>query len=203
MPDHFKKDDKIESTITYLEMTKRPLSPTPRPSNTAPGERLSLMRALRPTVSFYRFLYGTVGAPWLWYERLLLDDHTLARTIQNDDVEIYVLYLGGVPAGYSELDARDPQDIELAYFGLMPEFIGRGLGRFFLRWTIDQAWTHAPRRFWVHTCTQDHPSAVGLYQKEGFVPYDQKRIVIEDPRQIIAAGRGAVATPHTPDNDVS
>lgn len=200
MPLHPQQDGKIESTITYLEMTKRPLSPTLPAPNAAPNRRLSLMRAHHPTVSFYRYLYGAVGAPWLWYERLLIDDKTLSQTIQDDGVEIYVLYSGGVPAGYSELDARDPQDIEVAYFGLMPEFIGRGLGRFFLRWTIDQAWVHEPRRLWVHTCTEDHPSAIGLYQKEGFVPFDQKRVIIDDPRRIIARG-GTAPSPRAPDND--
>ena len=170
---------KIESTITYMEMRSRPVTPTP-PS---PAKKLSLLHAERPSVAFYRFLYNTVGADWLWYERRAMDDDTLARIIHDPKVEIYVLYVAGVPAGYVELDCRKMPDIELAYFGLMPDFIGQGLGGFLLRWAIDQAWDKAPERVWVHTCTEDHPSAFGTYQRAGFAPYERETIVIDDPRK--------------------
>ena len=79
--------------------------------------------------------------------------------------------MSGVAAGFSELDRRHEPDIELAYFGLMEDFIGCGLGRFLLRWTVDQAWTRNPRRLWVHTCDLDHPRSLAVYQHAGFVPY--------------------------------
>ena len=169
---------KLECVITYLEMREQPTSPT----SPAPSGKLALMRSERPTVPFYRFLYETVGTPWLWYERRLLDDEALAAIIHDPGIEIYVLYVGGVPAGYAELDLRAMPDIELSYFGLMPEFIGRGFGRYLLRWSVDQAWTHAPKRLWVHTCSLDHPRALGLYQRTGFVAYRQATTVIDDPR---------------------
>ena len=169
---------KLETVITYLEMTRPPAAPPP----TVPAERLALLRAEPPTVPFYRFLYNTVGAPWLWYERRRLDDDALAAIVQDPQVEVYVLYVRGVPAGFSELDTRGLPDIELAYFGLMPEFMGRGLGPYLLRWTIDQGWFHEPDRLWVNTCNHDHPAALALYQRAGFIPYDQKTIMIDDPR---------------------
>ncbi len=168
----------ISSVITYLEMTERPTAPTPA----TPVAKLALLRAEQPPVSFYRYLYDTIGEEWLWYERRQLDDEALAAIIHDEQVEIYVLYVGGVPAGYSELDRRAPADIELAYFGLMPEFIGRGLGLYFLRWSVDQAWTYEPDRLWVHTCTEDHPNALATYQRCGFVPYKQETVEFEDPR---------------------
>ena len=174
-----KASRKLTSVITYLEMTERPTSPTPP----VPVMKIALFRAEKPSGAFYRYLYNAIGKDWLWYERRRMDDETLAMIIHDEQVEIYVLYAGGVPAGYSELDRRDGPGIELAYFGLMPEFIGRGLGRFFLRWTVDQAWIHEPARLWVHTCTQDHPNALPFYQRCGFIPYKQESVEIDDPRE--------------------
>lgn len=169
---------KLALVVTYLEMTKQPTDPGPP----VPALKLALFRAENPTVAFYRFLYDTVGGPWQWYERRRMDDDELAAIVQDPAVEIYVLYVSGVPAGYSELDLRKMPDIEVAYFGLMPEFIGRGLGTYLLRWTIDQAWTREPKRLWVHTCNLDHPRSLGLYQRAGFTPYGQEASVIDDPR---------------------
>ena len=156
----------LEVTITYLEMTAPPTRPTvPIPTL----GKMALLRAERPTVSFYRYLYDTVGERWLWWDRRRLDDAALAAIIQDPLVEIYVLYVDGVPAGYAEVDRRKPDEIELAYFGLLPEFIGRGLGPFLLNWAIDTAWFHHPKRVWVNTCTLDHPKALQIYQRAGFV----------------------------------
>ena len=110
-----------------------------------------------------------------------MSDEDLAAIILDEKVEIYTLLVGGVPAGFGELDRRSEPDIELAYFGLMPEYIGQGLGGYFLRWMIDQAWTYEPKRLFVHTCTEDHPAAIHNYQRHGFVPYDQISEEIPDP----------------------
>ncbi len=172
-------DGKLEMTVTFLEMTERPTHPhVPPPLRM----KVSLLRAVRPTVAFYRFLYNTVGTPWLWYERRAMDDAALAPIIQDERVEIYVLYVDGVPAGFAELDRRRPPDIDLAYFGLMPAFIGQGLGRYLLTWAIDTAWSHEPERLLVTTSTLDHAKALPLYQRCGFRPYKQERRVSADPR---------------------
>lgn len=167
----------ITSVITYLEMKAQPTTPAPP----RPARKIALLRAENPTVSYYRYLYNTVGEEWLWWERRQMSDEDLADIINHPRVEIYSLFVGGVPAGYGELDRRDGSDIELAYFGLMPEFIGQGIGGYFLRWLIDQAWTHRPARLFVHTCTEDHPAAIHNYQRHGFVAYDQVTEVIPDP----------------------
>lgn len=168
----------LSTVVTYLEMTAKPTAPSlPRPA-----AKIALMRAETPGVAFYRFLYDTIGANWLWYERRIMADEDLANIIQHEAVEIYVLYVGGVPAGYGELDRRAAGEVELAYFGLMPDFIGRGLGRYFLSWLADQAWTYEPARLWVHTCDLDHPGALQLYQAAGFVPYQRETVTITDPR---------------------
>ena len=165
--------------ITYLEMTERPRLPQViHPA----GITVALLRAHRPPIAFYRFLYDTVGEPWLWYERRLLADEALEVIIHDDLVEVYVLYADGNPAGFAELDRRAANDIELAYFGIMPGHIGQGLGRYLLRWAIDTAWAHEPKRLWVNTCTLDHPKALPLYQQMGFQPYKQVERRIVDPR---------------------
>jgi len=93
-----------------------------------------------------------------------------------------VLYAGGEPAGYVELDRRAKPDIRIAYFGLAPFFIGRGLGRYLLNWAVDLAWSYGPERLLVSTWSFDHPRAFANYQKAGFRPYKQARGKLRDPR---------------------
>jgi len=169
---------KLEVVVTYLEMTRRPN----RPAAPHRGEKLALMRLERPVPSFYRYLYNTVGSPWLWYERRLMNDDTLCDIVHHQKVEVSVLYVGGNPAGFVELDCRVAEDIELAFLGLLPEFIGRGLGHYLLDWAVDEAWDKEPDRVWVHTCNLDHPHAIAVYQRAGFVPYRQETTLITDPR---------------------
>jgi ribosomal protein S18 acetylase RimI-like enzyme len=166
-------------TITYLEMTAKPARPAAHPPH---GIQIALLRARHPTVAFYRFLYDNVGAEWLWYERRALDDDDLAAIVQDDAVEIYVLYVEGVPAGFAEIDRRSKPEVELTYIGLMPEFIGRGLGNYLLSTAIDIAWNSEPSRLWIHTNTLDHPNALPLYQRHGFAPYGQEQKIVPDPR---------------------
>ena len=171
-------EGKLEEIITYLEMNSQP----PPPARPQRGEKLALMRAERPTVSFYRYLYDTVGAPWMWHERRRLSDEALAAIVRDPLVEVYVLYVAGVPAGFIELDRRVSGEVEVAYFGLVPEFIGRGLGGYLLAWGVSKAWRRGVNRVWVHTCNFDHPRAIAVYQRAGFTPYKQETHLIDDPR---------------------
>ena len=170
----------LDVTITHLEMTRRPRLPAPPP----PALKVAVLRAENVSVPFYRYLYNTVGAPWAWYERRRLSDDELAAIIRHPDVDVLVLYAGGEPAGYAELDRRAMPDIELVFFGLMPHFIGRKLGPWLLHWVIDAAWTREPQRLWLHTCSLDHPRAIAHYQRAGFVPFKQERKLIPDPRPL-------------------
>jgi GNAT superfamily N-acetyltransferase len=174
--------DEISVTITALEMRARPTRPLARAPSLA--DPVMLLHAVEPTISFYRFLYNTIGQEWLWYERREMSDNTLREIIHNERVGVYVLYLGGVPAGYAEIDSRENSDVEVAYLGLMPEFIGRGLGRYLVDWAVDTAWERGPERVWIHTCDLDHPAALPLYQKAGFTPYRQNTVRIPNPRNL-------------------
>jgi ribosomal protein S18 acetylase RimI-like enzyme len=175
------EETNLDVVITYLEMTERPTRPTvPAPA----GEKLALLRVEMPTVPYYRYLYERVGDPIIWYERKLLSDQALRAILDHPKVELYVPYVNGEPAGYVEIDRRPAPDVSLNYFGLMPEFIGRGLGWYFLNWAIDTAWTDdpPPQRLIVDTCTLDHARALQTYQRAGFKPYNQVRKSIIDPR---------------------
>ena len=168
----------LEVTITYLEMHRRPSSSL----RLSTPKRAAIFQAHQPTLSFYRYLYVQTGGPWLWYERRAMDNETLRAIIHNPAISIHVLYFDGVPAGYVELDSRVDHEIELAYFGLLPEFLGRGLGSWLLNWALDTAWNREPSRIWVNTCNLDHPKALLCYQRAGFEPYRQEFIRIRDPR---------------------
>lgn len=169
---------RIDVGVTYLQMQTPPAAPTGQPAGA------SVVRAVRPTASFYRYLYAAVGAEWLWFERRKLNDRELLGIIGDERVEVQVLWVDGVPAGYAELDRRDSGEAEIAYFGLVGDFIGRGLGKWFIRWTVHHAWHGHPdcRRVWLHTCTLDHPRAVDVYQSAGLEPYRNETVTITDPR---------------------
>lgn len=171
---------RIDVVVTYLEMTAPPSRklPTVPPSDL----KIALLRAEAPTVPFYRYLYNSVGEPWFWIDRRVLDDATLEGIISDPRVEVYVLYVGGMPAGYVELDRRPAPDINIAYLGLVPGVVGKGLGRFLVNWAVDAAWRHGPRKLTVDTCTLDHPRALATYQKAGFVAVRQQAKQIDDPR---------------------
>ncbi len=170
----------IDVTVTSLEMRTRPARPYARAPNLS--QPVMLLRAVQPTISFYRYLYNTIGQEWLWYERRQMSDDALTAIIHDEKVSIDVLYCGGVPAGYAELDARNPSEVEIAYLGLMPEFISRGLGRYIVDWTVDAAWSMAPDRVWIHTCNLDHPAALPTYQKAGFEVFNRQNVTIPNPR---------------------
>ncbi len=172
---------RLEVVLTRLEMRK----PPKRRQLPSPPGKLALLRAEKPTVSFYRYLYNTIGERCFWWERRGTTDNRLKGEIQNRSTEIYVLYVNGVPAGFSELDMRDigtTGDCELARFGLVPEFVHRGYGRYLLTWTVDAAWRQEPARIVGTVRSLDGPRAAGLLQWAGFVPYAQEKAVIKDPR---------------------
>jgi GNAT superfamily N-acetyltransferase len=166
----------VDVKVYYLEMlSHRHNAVSP------PREGFAVIHAKKPAVAYYRFLYHTVGKEYHWYSRGKLSDAELAATVQHPLNEVHVLHVDGVPAGFAELDRRRGGEIELVQFGLMPEFIGQGLGRHFLQWTIDKAWSYRPRRFWLHTCTLDHPAALPNYLKAGFVVYKEEMLKRELP----------------------
>ncbi|MDA8048526.1 MAG: GNAT family N-acetyltransferase [Rhodospirillales bacterium] len=159
---------RVAVTVTFLRMT----APPPEPARPFPPGA-SVVRLAAPTAPFYRYLYDTVGGPYVWWLRRAAPLAELTAIIRHPDISIHVLYQGGEPAGFFELDARPAPDINLGYFGLLPHAIGRGLGHAFLRAAVDEAWRSRPRLLTVNTCTADHPRALPLYRRVGFLPFRQ------------------------------
>lgn len=169
---------KIPVVITYLEMTSKPAhEPVPRPAG-----QLALLRAHDMPVAMYRYFYRAVGGPWFWWERCRMADDAIASIIHDPRVELYLFHVDGCPAGYVEIDRRAGNVVNINHMGLLPEFIGRKLGQYLLRQSIETAWITDPAKVTVDTCTLDHPAALRSYQRAGFTPYAQRRIEIDDPR---------------------
>jgi GNAT superfamily N-acetyltransferase len=169
---------KIANVVTYLEMHARPaLRVTDRPD-------LRLERIERPDPAEYRRLFRRIGDDWLWFGRLALDDVALIKTLTAPGHEVYYCRdAKGEAAGLLELDFSHPSDVELAYFGLVPEAIGGGAGRWLMNQAIGKAWDRpATARFWLHTCTADSPQALGFYMSSGFTPYKRAIEIEDDPR---------------------
>lgn len=153
-------------TTTYLEMTSA--------SQAVPfggARRLELRRAEIPCPELNRSLYVAVGSDWWWYARLDWNREQWLAYVDRPELETWVGYLSGTPTGYFELESQPGGQVEVAYFGLFPSFIGQGLGTELLAAAIDRAWQLASKRVWVHTCTLDHPRALQTYQSRGFKAY--------------------------------
>ena len=168
---------RIPMTVTFLEMTAKPAA-LPPPS---PRGRHAILRSEKPPPHFYRYLYDTIGDRYFWVDRRKLSLDKLAEIIHAPGNFLYVLYTDGNPAGLAEVDLRSNGTANIAYFGLMPEMIGRRLGFFFLYHTCASAWSHPITKLLVNTCTLDHPRALPLYQRMGFVPYAREERFVELP----------------------
>lgn len=168
----------VANVATFLEMTARPAS-RPPPVR-APDLALESWRA--PDLAAYRALFRTIGENWLWYSRLMITDEKLARILRRPDIALYRLFRGGDVAGLLELDFHATGECELSFFGLVPGEIGKGSGRFLMDEAIRLAWERPIKRFWVHTCTFDHPAALLFYRRSGFTPYQVAVEIHPDPR---------------------
>jgi GNAT superfamily N-acetyltransferase len=161
----------LDVTVYYLEMTAPPKAP-----GLSARQGVTVHRVISPQVPYYRSLYNAIGEQYRWLSRRKMTDEALAAIIRDERVEMHVLQVDGCDAGFAELDCRQPEDIELVQFGLLPRFVGQGLGKWFLHWTIDNIWLRHPQRFWLHTCSLDHPGALPNYQKAGFRLYRQETL---------------------------
>jgi GNAT superfamily N-acetyltransferase len=124
--------------------------------------------------SFFRFLYTEVGRYYHWVDRLTWTDKQIASHLARKAISVWVMYYAGAAAGYFELERHDDDSTEIAYFGLLPEFIGRGLGKYLLTKAATEAWFGSPTYVWLHTCTLDDPAALPNYLNRGFIPFRQE-----------------------------
>ncbi|MDO9418734.1 GNAT family N-acetyltransferase [Pararhizobium sp.] len=184
-------DGKLAAIVTCLEMFARPAV-----RDEAAQPDLELRHVKDPDLSWYRDLYLRVGGPWLWASSLTLADHKLAAVIQDPGVEVWAAFKDGKAEGLMQLDFRTPGLCELLYFGLTDAVIGKGAGRWLMNRAIDRAWSQPIGRFWVHTCSIDHPAALAFYIRSGFTPFKRQVEIFDDPRLLGALPLSA--GPHIP-----
>jgi GNAT superfamily N-acetyltransferase len=169
-------DGELAAIVTYLEMHERP-------SRQIPASPLRLQLVKSPDVTAYRELFRLVGAPWLWFSRLIMDDAQLAAIIQDPKVTLFtVADDSDREVGMVELDFRAAGQCELAFIGLVPQISGMGHGRWLLAEAVSRAWLPGVTRVHVHTCSLDHPAALSAYRSAGFTPYKRSIERFPDPR---------------------
>ena len=159
----------VDVTTWYLQMTD-PAQVAPAPER---NPELEVRRVELPSPELSRALYAGVGADWYWMERLVWTWGRWQEHLARDEVETWVGSVRGTPAGFFELEHRDDA-VELTCFGLLPAFIGRGLGPRLLDAAVRRAWERGPRRVWLHTCSLDGPAALRTYRRRGFEIYDER-----------------------------
>lgn len=168
-------DGELAAVVTYLEMRDKPA-----------GERAGSTLQLRPltfaTPDRYRALFRKIGAPWLWFSRLVMADEQLEAIVSHPGVELFEVTAVEAVVGMLELDFREPGQCELAFVGLVPELSGQGHGKWLLSEAVRRAWREEVKRVHVHTCTLDHPAALSAYLRAGFVPYKRAVERFPDPR---------------------
>ena len=158
---------KVEVVRTYLEMTEPgALRPVPGPE---PRARVERMRGC--PASFFRYLYAEVGRNYHWVDHLGWTDEEWRARLASPAVSLFLLTVAGAPGGYFELERHPDGSVEIAYLGLLPELLGRGLGKYLLSQAAEAAWALGPTRVWLHTCTLDDPAALPNYLARGFRPF--------------------------------
>jgi GNAT superfamily N-acetyltransferase len=160
----------IKVIRTYLQM----VSPDELKAALFADNRLRVEQVIECPPSFFRYLYSEVGRNYHWVDRLGWTNEQIRAYISQPSVTLWVLYCAGAPGGYFELRQYEDDSVEIAYFGLLEEFIGRGLGKYLLTTAVKQAWKKTTSRIWVHTCTLDHPAALSNYLNRGFKQFRQE-----------------------------
>jgi len=165
----------VEVTRTYLQIeTLRDLIPS---TLNDPSVRIVQVNSCAP--SFYRYLYVEVGRYYHWTDKLSWTDERIRQQLNRPEITLWVMYADGAPAGYFELERYPDGSTEVAYFGLLPEFLGRGLGKYLLTTAVQQAFKDGAQRVWLHTCTLDDAAALPNYLKRGFKPFKQEKYFTE------------------------
>jgi GNAT superfamily N-acetyltransferase len=194
LPDgyHALAPGKLATLVTYVEMTEPPARRAPSPP---PGYTLEPVHRWR-TEEFIA-IYKEIGKEWLWTSRLLVDPADLEERLHRPGTVSCTPVNSGRRMGVVEMDFADQSSVEVSFFGLVPDAVGRGVGRWLMEEAIALAFSRpATRRLWLHTCHFDSPQALPFYQAMGFVPYARAVEVFDDARLI---GRlEEDAGPHVP-----
>ena len=182
----------LANMVVCLEMP----APPPARRDAAGSRNLRLDTLRSEDLPGYRALFRAVGEDWLWTSGLAHGDAELAALLADPGVEAFAAMAGDAAVGLLQLDFREPPACEIAYFGLVAAWVGGGAGRWLMNEAIALAWARPIKRLWLHTCSFDHPGALGFYQRSGFQPYAFQVEVMDDPRLSGLLPRHAA--PHVP-----
>lgn len=177
----------VEVITYYLELTSAECL---RPSNASVAE-LEIRQSHYPCPELNRFLYTAVGGDWFWVDRLQWTYQQWLGYLCRSEQETWVAYVSGTPAGYFELEMQTGGSVELVYFGLLGQFIGRGIGGLLLTAAVNRAWQMGAKRVWVHTCSLDSPAALSCYRSRGFQIYEMEKSMQELPDKTPGVWPGA------------
>lgn len=183
---------KLANLVTCLEMH----APPGRALGGAFPAGLVLQRADARDLAGYRDVFRAVGRDLMWFSRLIMADDALAARLADPAVDSFILVRDGAAIGLLELDFGALPDCELAFFGLVPQAVGGGLGRALMDEAIRRAFARPITRFWVHTCSFDSPQALPFYVRSGFTPYARMVEIHDDPR--LTGKLDREASPHVP-----
>ena len=165
----------LQVTRTYLEM--RDVSELQRVLSDDPSIRIEPQRDC--SIELFRSLYVEVGKNYHWVDRVPWTDQQIADYLKQPEISLWLMTYEDEPAGYFELRKCDDGSTEIAYFGLLGKFIGRGLGKHLLTCATEQAWTDGANRVWLHTCTLDDTAAMPNYLNRGFKPFKTEKYEVE------------------------
>lgn len=151
-------------TVTHLEMK----SPSDLRPKRLERPDLSVVLISRPMPELNRFFYSAVGGGWYWIDRLRWTHTDWLKYLDRPEIATWMITVNGTPAGYFELEKQPGDDVEIVYFGLLPQFVEAGIGGWALTECVEKAWAMGAKRVWVHTCDLDHPRALANYLARGF-----------------------------------
>lgn len=167
----------IADVITHLEMCDRP-------NITIPESALNIVEWPTPEPEEYLNLFRAVGERWLWLSRLLMDREELTSVLHADRNQVFQICCENNPVGLLELDFRQAGQCEIGFFGLIPDYNGKGHGKWLMAEALNRAWRPEIKRVWLHTCTLDSPFALSFYRKAGFKAFKREVSMGPDPRSL-------------------
>ena len=140
-----------------------------------------LIKKIKPDFQLNKFFYKQGGKKHRWIDRLIWSDEKWMTYISNRNLETYVISKYDELVGFFEL-LYNPElkETEISYFGLLEEYIGKGIGGFALSSAIRKAFEKNINRVWLHTCTLDHPNALKNYIARGMTVFKKENIKILD-----------------------
>ena len=140
-----------------------------------------LVKKIKPDFQLNKFFYKQVGKKHRWIDRLSWSDEKWINYISNKNLETYIICESEELTGFFEL-LHNPklQETEISYFGLLEEYIGKGIGGYALSEAIRKSFEKNIRRVWLHTCTLDHPNALKNYIARGMTVFKKEKINILD-----------------------